>query len=404
MGLRERLRRVWPAPLAITKGETTTMGARRSHSARPWRAIGLAAGVGGGLLALVLLTVWLLGRGDTGKPGNSQVIAGIPLPAPPSGDNLAHAGSPSPEVTPDPAAAAVARPGLGLSVPATAEDAFDAVPPVAIVEPLADAPVAALLEVVEGQTLPRTGSDGRQAWQVYARPFDRKDERPRVALIIGGLGLSRTATEAAIARLPGAITLAFDAYADDAAAWTRSARRYGHETLVSLPLQAGDFPFRDLGPRTLQLTAGAAANLRRLNEILALAPGAVGVLAIGGSEFNRSIAAASPILKAIKARGLMLADTTSLAGGTSLLPLAAKLNVPRLDVDVMLDDVLDAAAIDGRLQRLEQLARQRSVAVGLGQPLPLTFARIQAWAETSTAAGIVLAPATAIVDRQQASR
>ncbi|QNT70236.1 divergent polysaccharide deacetylase family protein [Defluviicoccus vanus] len=87
-------------------------------------------------------------------------------------------------------------------------------------------------------------------------------------------------------------------------------------------------------------------------------------------------------------------------GLLALVLLAAKLDVPRLDVDVMLDDVLDAAAIDSRLQRLEQLACQRSVAVGLGQPLPLTFARIQAWAEKSTAAGIVLAPATAIVDRQ----
>jgi Uncharacterized protein conserved in bacteria len=344
-----------------------------------------------GLIGLVLAIAWFLGPSRETVP-QSQVVAGIPLPV--------AAPSEAP-VRPkqDPAAGIGVRPGLGLEVPATSAGAFEAVPPAAVVEPLGDAPIPELLEAIHGQMLPRIGADGRRAWQVYARPVDRKDDRPRVALIIGGLGLSQAATEASIERLPGAVTLAFDTYADETANWTRRARRNGHETLATLSLQVADFPFRDLGPQTLGAVATPAANLKRLDGVLAAAPGAVGVLAIGGSEFNRTTEAAVPILKSIKARGLMFVDATPLSG-PSLVELAAKLDVPRLHVNVMLDTVPEAAAIDQALERLVAIARERLVSVGLGRPMPVTFARIQAWASRLDADGIALVPASAVVGTQ----
>lgn len=378
----QRLRRRRAAPAG---------GGGRSGLSVPWRAVGLGAGGVAGLVGVVLAVAWFLGPSREAPP-QSQVAAGIPLPAT------------SPSEVPakpkqDPAAEVGVRPGFGLEVPATSVGAFDAVPPTAAVEPLSEAPIPELLEAVNGRMLPRVGADGRRAWQVYARPFDRKDDRPRVALIIGGLGLSQAATEASIERLPGAVTLAFDTYADETAGWTRRARRNGHETLATLSLQVADFPFRDLGPQTLHAAAPPAANLRRLEDVLADAPGAVGVLAIGGSEFNRTAAAAVPILKAIKSRGLIFVDATPLSG-PSLVELAAKLDVPRLHVNVMLDAVPEAAAIDQELARLVAIARDRLVGVGLGRPMPLTFARIQAWAERLDTDGIALVPASAVIGSQ----
>lgn len=372
------------------------IGAIAAGRRLPWGAIGLGGGAVLGLIGLVLATAWFLGPSEAPRPTESRVIAGIPLPpATPPADA---AGAP----TVDPAAEATAKPGLGLSVPSVAADAFDAVPAVTAVQPLDEAPVIELLEPVNGQMLPRVAADGRRAWQVYARPFDRKDDRPRIALIIGGLGLSDAATEAAIERLPGAVTLAFDPAAEDAAVWTRRARRSGHETLATLALRSADFPFDDPGTRTLAASASRATNIQRLFDLLADTPGAVGVLAIGGSAFNRSSEAAVPILKAIKGRGLLFADATGLSG-PSLVTLAAKLDMSRLHVDLMLDDVPEPAAIDRQLERLVQTARERLVAVGLGRPLPLTFARIQAWAEKLDAAGLVLVPASAVVGSQFAS-
>lgn len=362
----------------------------------PWGGLGLGAAAVIGLIALVLVVAWVLGPDDTETRKLSEVVAGVPLPnAAPAAPVAATGGEP----LRDPAAEAVVRPGLGLGVPAMPSDAFDAVPAAAIVQPLAEAPIAELMEPVAGQMLPRIGADGGRAWKVYARPFDRKDDRPRVALIIGGLGLSQSATQASIERLPGAVSLAFDPYAEETAMWTRRARRNGHETLATLPLQPADFPFHDLGPLTLQVAAQPAANMQRLSDLLAGAPGAVGVMAIGGGAFNRSAEAAAPILKAIGRRGLMVADATT-PSDESLVALSAKLDVPHLHVDITLDDVPDAAAIDRQLDRLLEIARERLVAVGLGRPLPVTFARIQAWAGQLDAAGVVLAPATAVVGTQ----
>lgn len=387
----DHVRRWW------SHGVVKAMGGFGASRRLPWGAIGLGGGSVLGLIGLVLAIAWFLGPEEGPRQADSRVAAGIPLPSADAGARPV--GRPAPG---DPVAEANVRPGLGLSVPAVAAAAFEAVPAVTVVQPLDEAPLVDLLEPVNGQMLPRVAADGRRAWQVYARPFDRKDDRPRVALIIGGLGLSRAATEASIERLPGPVTLAFDPAAEETAMWTRQARRNGHETLATLPLREANFPFHDSGPQTLVASESPAANIQRLADLLADTAGAVGVLAIGGSAFNRSNDAASPTLQAIKARGLLFVDATGLTG-PSLVTLAAKLDMPRLQVDVMLDDEPDPAAIDEQLARLVQIAGDRLVGVGLGRPLPLTFARIQAWAAQLDAAGLVLVPVSAVVGSQLAT-
>ena len=61
---------------------------------------------------------------------------------------------------------------------------------------------------------PAIGRDGRQPWQVYGRPFDLADKRPRVAIVVTNMGLSAASTEQAINALPGPVTLAFAPFAD----------------------------------------------------------------------------------------------------------------------------------------------------------------------------------------------
>jgi hypothetical protein len=98
-------------------------------------------------------------------------------------------------------------PGAGVMVPATTLAAFGNIPEAEPGEPLSGVPDPAL---IENGTLPKVGDDGRLPWKVYARPYDAKDDRPRIAIIISGMGLSQAVTRAAIKRLPGPVTLAFD--------------------------------------------------------------------------------------------------------------------------------------------------------------------------------------------------
>src|SRR5437763_1565830 len=76
--------------------------------------------------------------------------------------------------------------------------------------------------------LPISAQDGRTPFQAYARPF-ASNGRPRIALIIGGLGLNTRATRAAIETLAPQITLSFVPYDEGLQGWIDMARAHGHE-------------------------------------------------------------------------------------------------------------------------------------------------------------------------------
>lgn len=73
---------------------------------------------------------------------------------------------------------------------------------------LAAAPDPRLIEQTRYGPVPRIGPDGERAAEIYARPAVSVPGLPRIALLVGGMGLSPRATEAAIAGLPGAVTRA----------------------------------------------------------------------------------------------------------------------------------------------------------------------------------------------------
>ena len=49
-----------------------------------------------------------------------------------------------------------------------------------------------LIEETEAGSLPKIDEEGREPWRVYSRPFNRKDVRARIAVVISHLGLSPT--------------------------------------------------------------------------------------------------------------------------------------------------------------------------------------------------------------------
>src|SRR3546814_2917386 len=59
-----------------------------------------------------------------------------------------------------------------------------------------------------------------------------EDKRPRIAVVLTGLGLSDSATAAAIEELPSAVTLSFSPYARDLERWIALARARGHEVML----------------------------------------------------------------------------------------------------------------------------------------------------------------------------
>ena len=257
-------------------------------------------------------------------------------------------------------------------------------------------PDPALLEASADGALPRIGADGRMPWQVYARPFDRADKRPRIAIVIANLGLGEAQTEAAIQRLPGAITLAFSPYAGNKLAqWAELARVAGHEVLLGVPMEPANYPDSDPGPHTLLTTLPPAQNLERLNWVLARFPGYVGVTNQMGQRFTASAEPLRPMLAELRGRGLLFLDART-AAKTAVALVAGEIDLARATSDRTIDAQPSRDAINARLAELEQLARKRGHAVAIGHPFPVTIELVKAWARTLHDRGIALAPISAV--------
>ncbi|MBV8651669.1 MAG: divergent polysaccharide deacetylase family protein [Alphaproteobacteria bacterium] len=254
---------------------------------------------------------------------------------------------------------------------------------------------AALLEHGATGPLPKVASDGRAAWQVYARPFDRSERRPRIAIVISGLGQSAAETDAAI-KLPGQVTLAFSPYSPDLPAWIEKARAGQHELLLTVPMEPADFPQEDPGPYTLLTSLTPKQNLDRLEWVLGRASGYVGLTNYMGSRFTTAPDSLRPIIEVLKGRGLLLLETRA-SSQSILAPLADEFSLPHAVNDRDFDSDLSRAGIDKALSELEQVARQKGSAIGTGSAYPVTLDRVALWADTLAGKDLILAPVSALV-------
>lgn len=288
----------------------------------------------------------------------------------------------------------------GLVIPSMPADAFARLPELAAAEkPLVAQADPALLEKGPLGSVPKAGPGGRLPWQAYARAISPNDDRPRIAVIVKGLGLAQAATDAAIRRLPGAVTLALDPSGSNLDGVAAAARAAGHEVLMTLPLASETFPLRDPGPFALPIVQMPADNLPRLKTIMGAATGYVGLLSSMGGNLMGRDDQIRPILLELKSRGLMFVD----GGGTakSLAPgIASEIGLPRAIVKIVLDEDPSRTAIDARLAETEKLARNAAAAVVLASPYPVTLERLAAWVKTLDGKQLSLMPITALADRQ----
>jgi polysaccharide deacetylase 2 family uncharacterized protein YibQ len=76
------------------------------------------------------------------------------------------------------------------------------------------------------------------------------------------------------------------------------------------------------------------------------------------------------------------------------------MGLPRAIGDGFIDAIPSKAAIEAQLRNLEEAARLDGAAVGIAMPYPVTLDHLSQWIATLEAKGIVLAPITALVNKQ----
>src|SRR5262249_43328372 len=134
---------------------------------------------------------------------------------------------------------------------------------------------------------------------------------PRIAIVVSGLGIGADATNEALGKLPGAVSLAFVPYDGNLAEFAARARSTGHEILLQVPMEPFDYPDNDPGPQTLLTSLDAAANIDRLQWAMSRLQGYVGIVNFMGGRFTAAETALAPVLREAGKRGLLYFDDGS---------------------------------------------------------------------------------------------
>jgi len=269
--------------------------------------------------------------------------------------------------------------------------------------PLPRAPLAGLFENGPNGPLPVIATNGRTPAQAYARPFTAQQNRPKISIIIGGLGFNATATAQAIDELPPEVTLSFVPYAQNLQSWVDRARARGHEVMLELPMEPFDPDADDTGPQTLLATAPAQQNVARLEQLLGRATGYFGVTNYQGARFATSAQASAPVTQALRRRGLVFISS-GIGQRTALSVEAQRAQLPNTAADRIIDARREADAIDDQLLNLEALALQNQSAIGAGFAYPVTMEQVGRWARDVESRGYQLAPASAVLTARAARR
>lgn len=288
----------------------------------------------------------------------------------------------------------VVIPGKGTAAAGTAPPAS----PKAPVDPK-------LLETSRHGAIPKIGPDGTRPSALYAkpRPLSAAEKGvPRIAVIVGSVGISASGTADALSKLPPAVSFALAPYGADLDKLAARARSENHEVLLQVPMEPFDFPNNDPGPQTLLTALTGDQNVDRLHWLMSRFQGYVGIMNYMGARFVASEQALGPVMRDAGKRGLIFVDdgasSRSIAG-----QIAGSQSLPFAKTDIVLDTVPTPVEIDRALARLEMTARDNGSAVGLAAAQPATVARIAEWAQKVESRGFVLVPITMIANKPKSS-
>ncbi|HEY4250034.1 MAG TPA: divergent polysaccharide deacetylase family protein [Roseomonas sp.] len=306
------------------------------------------------------------------EPGATPRMATpVPPPEPPRAE------APSPEAPPPPGFPAPDQPAVSPRAVATAAE-------------------PALTEPGRYGPLPRIGPDGRTPIRAYGRAFDRGDTRPRIAIVVGDIGMNAAQADEALRRLPPEIAFALSPYGHRLGQLAARIRERNTEILAALPMEPNGYPLNDPGDRAMLTAQPLAENMDRLDWALSRFPAYVGAIgAIGGMRGERFAQVPDligAVQDALRARGLLYLDPRPGSGNPS--------RAWGRGVDIVIDEPATRGEIERRLAELERIARERGSALGFaGSPAPVLIERLANWAPALDGNGLALVPPTALIRR-----
>lgn len=263
-------------------------------------------------------------------------------------------------------------------------------------------PLEQLVEQSSFGQLPKTGENGLRPIDAYARPASAGPygNKPRIVLIVGGMGVSQTSTNRAISNLPPDVTLAFAPYGGSLDRWVARARREGHEVLLQVPMEPHGYPETKPGPHTLLTTARAKQNADSLKWALSRMTSYTGVMNYMGGRYLADEAAIKPFLTELTNRGLMFVDD-GMNANSKVMTVGTQLGAHVVAGDIVIDRVRSRRQIAAALEELEKKAKADGIAIGIASAFRVTIDEIARWSAELDKRGIAIVPASAALTRRQ---
>ncbi len=215
----------------------------------------------------------------------------------------------------------------------------------------------------------------------YARPFTRGDPTKPLFVIllrdIGAAGVPR----ARLLDLPFPVTVVLNPLAPDATSAMKAWRKAGQEVVISMT--------------GLPVGASASDVAQTLQALTTSLPESVAVIdARGTFQDDRPLAAILVQDIGDSGRGVITRDI----GLDAAEQIAARDAIPSARVYRVLDAAGESESVIGRyLDRAAFKAAQDGAVVVMGDTRPGTIAAIEAWVAGGKAAGVALAPVTAVL-------
>ena len=263
--------------------------------------------------------------------------------------------------------------------------------------PLKKAPIDLVTEDTPEGPLPRISSSGRKPFDAYSQVTPMAvtmSERPKITILLGGMGLNARLTDKAIKDLPGDVSFGFAPYGSNLQEQVNRARARGHEILLQVPMEPVGYPGNNPGPNTLLTEASAEENLASLHWHMSRFAGYSGITNYMGARLLVTEQAMQPVMQDIKKRGLVYLEDATV--NLTLSPKVVKeLRLPMQRATLLIDADPTAPAIADALQKLEDEAVANGFAIGTGSGLEVTIDTVAEWAKGLQEKGILLVPVSA---------
>jgi polysaccharide deacetylase 2 family uncharacterized protein YibQ len=226
-----------------------------------------------------------------------------------------------------------------------------------------------------------------------------KAKKPKIAILVTGLGVSRSSTERAL-QLPTTVSLGFSPYGYNLKEWLVLAQKKGYSLYIHIPMEPIQYPMDMPGPYALLSDLSEQENIKRFEWVISRFDAIEGVYTTPDEKFSYAPQNMKPLLERLRDKNLLLVYG---GGGqnASLQQLVKSASYEVVMIDRIIDSEITAESIINKLHEAEEIARKQGTVLVMASPYPVSIRLLDEWSKELIDKNIELVSITALLIAQK---